>query len=465
MRPYLVYLACVLLTAGLLRPTPADAASNLDSAAEAFAQARALAGAAGDVRSPAQWAEIARLYRRAADRGHRLASAELGYLLLTAPEGAVANQAQPRASGRARLEREIAFGNVDAMVLLGYALEHGYGVPAAPAQARGLYERAAAAGSTGAMQRLAEISDPVEALDWWRRAAAAGEPQAMLQLGVALRDGQAVAADRTQARRWLDQAVEAGAPGALAELARLNALEDALAREREQLATALAQSKADAQGQREALDQTTQALAQVREEAQAQRTQLQRLQSDGAAAQARALRLADELEAARAAMSAFEERAHQAREAADAAVARLEDELRTAREAGMALQRLEAMEEELTQARRRGEDLAAQLAQEQAAREDAQAQLASVIEQLHAETLSPEPPSTQDADAPGLVGQDRFEVARTLRSEGREEEAMVWLRAAAQAGHAQAQEELDLAEAAFFREYLARVASGQGAPE
>jgi len=457
-RPYLVYLACVLLTAGLLRPTPADASSNLDSAAEAFAQARVLAGAAGAGRSSAQWTEIARLYRRAADRGHRRASAELGYLLLTAPEGAVANQAQPRASGRARLEREIAFGNVDAMVLLGYALEHGYGVPAAPAQARGLYERAAAAGSTGAMQRLAESSEPVGA-------PGAGEPQAMLQLGVALRDGQAVAADRTQARRWLDQAVEAGAPGALAELARLNAMEDALAREREQLATALAQSKADAQGQREALDQTTQALAQVREEAQAQRTQLQRLQSDGAAAQARALRLADELEAARAAMSAFEERAHQAREAADAAVARLEDELRTAREAGMALQRLEAMEEELTQARRRGEDLAAQLAQEQAARQDAQVQLASVIEQLHAETLSPEPPSTQDADAPGLVGQDRFEVARTLRSEGREEEAMVWLRAAAQAGHAQAQEELDLAEAAFFREYLARVASGQGAPE
>lgn len=465
MRLFLVCCACVLLALGGLRPTPVDAASTVDTAAEAFAQARALAATPAAQRSTHQWSEIAKLYRRAAERGHRLASAELGYLLLTAPAGALANQPSPGIAGRARLEREIAFGNVDAMVLLGYALEHGFGVPAAPEQARGLYERAAAAGSTGAMQRLAEISDPAQALDWWRRAAAAGQPQAMVQLGIALRDGDGVAADRTQARRWLDQAVEARAPGALAEMARLNALDDELAREREQLASALALSKADAQGQREALDRTNQALAQVREEVQIQRSQLERLQSDGAAAQARAARLAEELEAARAALSAFEERAHQAREAADTAVAQLEAELRSAREAGMALQRLEAMEEALTQARRRGEALAAKLAQEQAAREDAQAQLASVIEQLHADPVATDALSIQDAGESGPVGHDRYQVALKLRDEGREDEAMVWLRAAAQAGHVQAQEDLDFADAAFFRDYLARVAGGQGAPD
>jgi hypothetical protein len=97
------------------------------------------------------------------------------------------------------------------------------------AEARRLYEQAAAAGYAMAMNNIGALYEggeggPVnyaEAARWYGKAAAAGEPIAMVDLGWQYETGHGVAKDLAEARRLYETAVKAGMPAAMNNLGLL----------------------------------------------------------------------------------------------------------------------------------------------------------------------------------------------------------------------------------------------------
>jgi tetratricopeptide (TPR) repeat protein len=97
------------------------------------------------------------------------------------------------------------------------------------AEARRLYEQAAAAGYAMAMNNIGVLFEegdggPVnyaEAARWYGKAAAAGEPIAMVDLGWQYETGHGVAKDLAEARRLYEAAVKAGIPAAMNNLGLL----------------------------------------------------------------------------------------------------------------------------------------------------------------------------------------------------------------------------------------------------
>ena len=105
-------------------------------------------------------------------------------------------------------------GDTDAMVNLGLLLRD-----REPVAAQAWWERAAAAGNTDAMLSLGLLlkdRDPVAAQAWWEQAVAAGNTDAMLSLGLLLKDRDPVAA-----QDWWEQAVAAGNTDAMVGLGLL----------------------------------------------------------------------------------------------------------------------------------------------------------------------------------------------------------------------------------------------------
>lgn len=185
----------------------------------------------------ALWSDVAHYYAQAASAGHPDAQVDLGYLLLTQPGDFGPRFRSPQRQGYERLMKAVGEGDRRAMVLLAYALEHGMGVKADTPKAHQLYERAAAAGSTGAMRRLAEISaDEARGYGWLERAARAGDAQAMIDLARRLA-GPGPVHNPEQARAWLERARDAEHPDAIGELAMLDRTERALAAENRALVT------------------------------------------------------------------------------------------------------------------------------------------------------------------------------------------------------------------------------------
>jgi tetratricopeptide (TPR) repeat protein len=97
------------------------------------------------------------------------------------------------------------------------------------AEARRLYEKAAAGGYAMALNNIGALYEGgdgvtrnyAEAVRWYTKAVAAGEPIAMVDLGYQYETGHGVAKDLAEARRLYEAAVKAGVAAGMNNLARL----------------------------------------------------------------------------------------------------------------------------------------------------------------------------------------------------------------------------------------------------
>ena len=150
---------------------------------------------------------------RVASAGSRRALYQLG-------RAYAANQQLPEAIGAYRKAADK--GSTSAMVELGVLLATGSGVAKDEAQARKLFERAAAAGNPRGVTNLAALSeggaapsDPVKARALLARAAETNSAEAQYQLGLMTADGIGGAKDDVAARAWFEKAAAQDHPGAL----------------------------------------------------------------------------------------------------------------------------------------------------------------------------------------------------------------------------------------------------------
>jgi uncharacterized protein len=129
-----------------------------------------------------------------------------------------ANRQWPDAVGAYRKAADK--GSTTAMVELGVMFGTGTGVPKDEAQARQLFERAAAAGNPRGTSNLAALtgdaaSDPAAGRALLQKAAEAGSAEAQFQLGLMAADGIGGPRDDVAARAWFQKAAAQDHPGAL----------------------------------------------------------------------------------------------------------------------------------------------------------------------------------------------------------------------------------------------------------
>ena len=150
----------------------------------------------------------------------RVASAASRRALYQLGRAYAANQQLPEAIGAYRKAADK--GSTSAMVELGVLLATGSGVAKDEAQARKLFERAAAAGNPRGAANLAALSDgggapsdPVQTRALLARAAATNSAEAQYQLGLMTADGVGGPKDDVAARALFERAAAQGHPGAL----------------------------------------------------------------------------------------------------------------------------------------------------------------------------------------------------------------------------------------------------------
>ena len=150
----------------------------------------------------------------------KVASASSRRALYQLGRAYAANRQLPDAIGAYRKAADK--GSTSAMVELGVLLATGSGVAKDEAQARKLFERAAAAGNPRGVTNLAALSeggaapsDPVKARALLARAAEASSAEAQYQLGLMTADGVGGPQDDVAARAWFEKAAAQDHPGAL----------------------------------------------------------------------------------------------------------------------------------------------------------------------------------------------------------------------------------------------------------
>jgi TPR repeat protein len=150
----------------------------------------------------------------------RVASATSRRALYQLGRAYAANQQLPEAVGAYRKAADK--GSTSAMVELGVLLATGEGVAKDEAQARKLFERAAAAGNPRGATNLAALSDsggapsdPVKARALFAKAAQANSAEAQYQLGLMTAEGVGGPQDDVAARALFEKAAAQGHPGAL----------------------------------------------------------------------------------------------------------------------------------------------------------------------------------------------------------------------------------------------------------
>ena len=150
---------------------------------------------------------------RVASTGSRRALYQLGRAYAANRQLAEAISAYRKAADR---------GSTSAMVELGVLLATGSGVPEDKAQARKLFERAAAAGNPRGVTNLAALSgtggapsDPAKARALLAKAAETNSAEAQYQLGLMTADGVGGPQDDVAARALFEKAAAQGHPGAL----------------------------------------------------------------------------------------------------------------------------------------------------------------------------------------------------------------------------------------------------------
>lgn len=169
-----------------------------------------------------QMAEAVAAYRKAVDKGSTAAMVELGVLYGTG-NGVPKDDAQ----AKALFQRAAAGGNPrgDANI----AMISGGGA-ADPVQARAAMSKAADANSPEAQFQLGLMlangdggpKDDVAARALFEKAAAKNHAGAMVALGVFLQDGRGGSSDRTMARSYYEKAAALGNPDAKAAIRRLD---------------------------------------------------------------------------------------------------------------------------------------------------------------------------------------------------------------------------------------------------
>ena len=149
----------------------------------------------------------------------RLASAASRRALYQLGRAYAANRQLPEAISAYRKAADR--GSTSAMVELGVLLATGSGVAKDPAEARKLFERAAAAGNPRGALNLAALpedggaaSDPVKARVLLSRAAETNSAEAQYQLGLMIADGIGGPRDDVAARALFEQAAAQDHPGA-----------------------------------------------------------------------------------------------------------------------------------------------------------------------------------------------------------------------------------------------------------
>lgn len=166
-------------------------------------------------------AEAARLYRKAAGRGHAGAMTNLGYMHEFG-EG-VAKDLQEAA----RWYRKAADkGNARALANLGVLYETGRGLKRDYAEAARLYRRAAELGSARALNNLGVLHqfgrgvspDVKMALTFYQRAAEQGYPSAMHNIALLYDNGRGVPRSDGEAAKWYQRASEKGHAASMAIL-------------------------------------------------------------------------------------------------------------------------------------------------------------------------------------------------------------------------------------------------------
>ena len=170
---------------------------------------------------PADYTAAAKLYRRAADSGHRGAQYSLGWCCEHG-KGVPADYAKA-----CKLYRQAADqGHNDAAYRLGYLCEQGKGVPADYAKACKLYRQAAGNGHDDAQYRLGLCysrgrgvdKDDFEAFNWYRKAAEQGNADAQYRLGLCYSTGIGVAQSEAEAYKWYRKAAAQGNQDAMKAL-------------------------------------------------------------------------------------------------------------------------------------------------------------------------------------------------------------------------------------------------------
>jgi TPR repeat protein len=147
----------------------------------------------------------------------RVAAAKSRRALYQLGRAYAAAQQWPDAVGAYR--KAVDKGSTTAMVELGVMFGTGTGVPKDEAQARALFERAAAAGNPRGVTNLAALTggapaDP-RSRAMFAKAAETGSAEAQYQLGLMAADGVGGPRDDAAARAWFDKAAAQGHPGAL----------------------------------------------------------------------------------------------------------------------------------------------------------------------------------------------------------------------------------------------------------
>jgi uncharacterized protein len=219
-RPVAVSIACVI---GLPALIIADVPSSADAQSADLVLCDRIAADPADPDKPADVKgvpEIARSDVAIAIKFCRTASASSRRALYELGRAYVANQQLPEAMSAYR--RAADRGSTSAMVELGALLAAGSGAAKDEAQARKLFERAAAAGNPRGVTNLAALSenggapsDPVKARALLSKAAETNSAEAQYQLGLMTADGIGGPKDDVAARALFEKAAAQGHPGAL----------------------------------------------------------------------------------------------------------------------------------------------------------------------------------------------------------------------------------------------------------
>ncbi len=170
-----------------------------------------------------QWPEAAAAYRKAADKGSTSAMVALG-LLYESGAGVAKDDAQ----ARALFQRAAAAGNALGVIRLA-ALGSTTGAALDPAQERAMLTNAAAANSADAQFQLGLMyangvggpKDDVAARSWFEKAAAQGDADALDWMGSFAASGRGGPRDINAAKDYYAKAAALGNDDAKAELKRL----------------------------------------------------------------------------------------------------------------------------------------------------------------------------------------------------------------------------------------------------
>jgi TPR repeat protein len=170
-----------------------------------------------------QLPEAISAWRKAADKGSTSAMVELGVLLATG-----SGVAKDEAQARKLFERAAAAGNPRGGTNLA-ALSEGSGAPSDPAQARALLARAAETNSAEAQYQLGLMTadgiggpkDDVAARALFEKAAAQSHPGALERMGAFAQSGRGGPQDSNAAKAYYEKAAALGNEEARAALKRV----------------------------------------------------------------------------------------------------------------------------------------------------------------------------------------------------------------------------------------------------